>query len=80
MNYSIVVLGGIMLFSIIYYYFPKYGGVHWFKGPIRTIGNMDPNTEERAGLGKDEEVEKEKGEMDENLKSPNVKVEATESG
>ncbi|PAV15638.1 amino acid transporter [Pyrrhoderma noxium] len=39
MNYSIVVLGGVMTLSLMYYYFPVYGGVHWFKGPIRTIGD-----------------------------------------
>ncbi|KAH8115111.1 amino acid transporter [Phellopilus nigrolimitatus] len=37
MNYTIVVLGSVMIFSLIYYYFPKYGGVYWFKGPIRTV-------------------------------------------
>jgi hypothetical protein len=37
MNYSIVVVGGIMILSILWYYFPKYGGVHWFKGPISNI-------------------------------------------
>ncbi|KNZ79759.1 hypothetical protein J132_08762 [Termitomyces sp. J132] len=28
MNYTVVVLGGTMLLSIIYFYFPKYGGVN----------------------------------------------------
>ncbi|KAI0632871.1 APC amino acid permease [Trametes polyzona] len=37
MNYTIVVLGGVLLLSLIWYYFPKYGGVHWFEGPIPTI-------------------------------------------
>jgi hypothetical protein len=37
MNYSVVVIGGIMFLSILWYYFPKYGGVHWFKGPISNI-------------------------------------------
>ena len=23
--------------SLIWYYFPKYGGVYWFKGPMRTV-------------------------------------------
>lgn len=26
-----------MVLSIIYYYFPVYGGKHWFTGPIRTV-------------------------------------------
>jgi hypothetical protein len=37
MNYTVVVLGGILGLSLVWYYFPKYGGVHWFTGPVRTI-------------------------------------------
>jgi hypothetical protein len=37
MNYSVVVVGGIMILSLLWYYCPKYGGVHWFKGPIPNI-------------------------------------------
>jgi amino acid transporter len=37
MNYSVVVTGGIMILSLLWYYFPKYGGVHWFKGPVPNI-------------------------------------------
>jgi hypothetical protein len=37
MNYTIVVLGGVLALSILWYYLPKYGGVHWFTGPVRTI-------------------------------------------
>ncbi|KAF9446189.1 APC amino acid permease [Macrolepiota fuliginosa MF-IS2] len=33
MNYSVVVVGGTLALSTLWYYFPKYGGVHWFKGP-----------------------------------------------
>ncbi|KAJ3561123.1 hypothetical protein NP233_g10390 [Leucocoprinus birnbaumii] len=50
MNYSVVVVGGIMILSLGWYYFPKYGGVHWFKGPI-------PNIElgaEASSIGTDE--------------------------
>ncbi|KAG5636325.1 hypothetical protein H0H81_008409 [Sphagnurus paluster] len=39
MNYTVVVLGGTLFLSIVYFYFPVYGGVHWFKGPIQTIGD-----------------------------------------
>ncbi|KAF5326351.1 hypothetical protein D9611_000927 [Ephemerocybe angulata] len=38
MNYTVVVLGGVLGLSLVWYYFPKYGGVHWFTGPVRTIG------------------------------------------
>lgn len=37
MNYTVVVVGGTLILSLIYYYFPKYGGVHWFTGPVETI-------------------------------------------
>lgn len=37
MNYSIVVLGGTLFLCLAWYYFPRYGGVHWFQGPIRNI-------------------------------------------
>ncbi|KAF9002347.1 hypothetical protein BDQ17DRAFT_542161 [Cyathus striatus] len=37
MNYTVVMLRGTIVLSIIYYYFPKYGGMHWFKGPIANI-------------------------------------------
>ncbi|TFK37004.1 amino acid transporter [Crucibulum laeve] len=40
MNYTIVVLGGVLILAVAYFYFPKYGGRHWFKGPISTIGDM----------------------------------------
>ncbi|KIJ50209.1 hypothetical protein M422DRAFT_224818 [Sphaerobolus stellatus SS14] len=37
MNYSVVMAAGTVLGSIGWYYFPVYGGVHWFRGPIRTV-------------------------------------------
>lgn len=44
MNYSVVVLGGVLFLSLVYYYFPVYGGVHWFKGPVTTIDCRDENS------------------------------------
>ncbi|KAI6032489.1 amino acid/polyamine transporter I [Pisolithus marmoratus] len=38
MNYSVVVLGGVLLLSLAWYYFPVYGGIHWFTGPVPNIG------------------------------------------
>ncbi|KAF9507517.1 hypothetical protein BS47DRAFT_1373882 [Hydnum rufescens UP504] len=35
MNYSVVVLGGVFLGSLLWYFFPKYGGVYWFKDQCR---------------------------------------------
>ena len=43
MNYASVVLGGVMLLAMMWYYFPVYGGVHWFRGPMFTV-------EEEPGL------------------------------
>lgn len=39
MNYTVVVLFGSLFLSLVWYYFPVYGGVHWFEGPIPTIGH-----------------------------------------
>lgn len=36
MNYTVLVMGGVTLLSTAYYYFPVYGGIHWFKGPVVT--------------------------------------------
>ncbi|KAF7361655.1 GABA permease [Mycena venus] len=46
MNYTAVVLGGTLLLSLGYYFFPKYGGRNWFTGPVETIRDLDsPNDE-----------------------------------
>jgi len=37
MNYTVVVLGGMLFLSVVWYYFPVYGGVHWFTGPVPNI-------------------------------------------
>ncbi|CAF1338875.1 unnamed protein product, partial [Didymodactylos carnosus] len=36
MNYAIVVIGFVIIASLLYYYFPKYGGKTFFHGPVRT--------------------------------------------
>jgi hypothetical protein len=38
MNYTAVVLGGVLSLAIAYFYFPKYGGTNWFRGPVANIG------------------------------------------
>lgn len=38
MNYTVAVVGGVLTLSVVWFYFPKYGGVHWFRGPVRNIG------------------------------------------
>jgi hypothetical protein len=37
MNYTVVVLGSVLILSLVWYYFPVYGGVHWFEGPVPTV-------------------------------------------
>ena len=37
MNYTAVVLGGVLVLALAYYYAPVYGGVYWFKGPQSTL-------------------------------------------
>ncbi|KAJ6554278.1 amino acid permease-domain-containing protein [Mycena capillaripes] len=41
MNYAAVVVGGVLLLSLGYYYFPRYGGVHWFTGPVYNVDEME---------------------------------------
>ena len=37
MNYTAPVLGGVLLLSIGWYYFPIWGGRYWFEGPKRNV-------------------------------------------
>jgi len=37
MNYIVVVLGGVLMFPLVWYYFPVYGGVHWSEGPVLNV-------------------------------------------
>lgn len=48
MNYTVVVLGGTLILSLGYYFFPKYGGRHWFTGPIETIRDPDSSNDEKS--------------------------------
>ena len=45
MNYTVVVGGGWIVLCIVYYYFPKYGGVYWFQGPMANIDQDDNSVE-----------------------------------
>ena len=62
MNYTVVVLGGWLLLCIAYYYLPKYGGVHWFTGPVANIELSSGNGASRESVEvdvQDEKLEKE---------------------
>ncbi|KAJ7819548.1 amino acid/polyamine transporter I [Mycena olivaceomarginata] len=47
MNYTVVILGGTLMLSLGYYFFPKYGGRNWFIGPVKTIRDLDPANDEK---------------------------------
>jgi hypothetical protein len=56
MNYTVVVLGGVLLLSVLYYYAPApYGGVHWFTGPKITVAGAKDETSERTATVEDVE-------------------------
>ncbi|KAI9571846.1 amino acid/polyamine transporter I [Boletus coccyginus] len=48
MNYTVVVLGGVLVLSLVWYYFPVYGGVHWFTGPVPNVGKDDAGEDARG--------------------------------
>ena len=37
MNYTVLVFGSVMVLSLVWYYLPRYGAIHWFTGPVRNI-------------------------------------------
>ena len=51
MNCTVVALGGILVLSLVYYYFPRYGGKNWFTGPVPTIDVQGGS----PGIGGDKE-------------------------
>lgn len=50
MNYTVVVLGGVLLLSLVWYYFPIYGGVHWFTGPVANINTQSPSLDKTPSI------------------------------
>jgi len=57
MNYSVVVLGGVLILSLVWYYFPKYGGVYWFRGPVPNIEDVTLARNSRESEGIEKKVE-----------------------
>lgn len=46
MNYAVAVLGFVLVFCVVYYYIPGFGGKTFFTGPVRTIDDiLDENPE-----------------------------------
>jgi len=54
MNYTVVVVGGILLMVTTCYFFPVVGGRHWFKGPVANI--------DTAVLGQEYDLDDQKSE------------------
>jgi amino acid transporter len=51
MNYAVVVLGFVLIFCVVYYYIPGFGGRTFFTGPVRTIDDiLDESHTESDGL------------------------------
>lgn len=62
MNYTVVVLFGTLFLSLVWYYFPVYGGVHWFTGPVATVARKgDADSEDASVSGDTVEETGEKG-------------------
>jgi amino acid transporter len=40
MNYAVAVLGFVLVFCLVYYYIPGFGGKTFFTGPVRTIDDI----------------------------------------
>ncbi|KAF8527490.1 APC amino acid permease [Hysterangium stoloniferum] len=55
MNYSVVVMSGAIIGSLIWYYLPHYGGVNWFQGPIRTAEEKTSNPTSGTIIGEADE-------------------------
>jgi amino acid transporter len=51
MNYASLVTGAVFIFSLAWYYCPKYGGVHWFTGPRSNLEEevLDSDSSQNEG-------------------------------
>ncbi|KAF8130903.1 amino acid/polyamine transporter I [Mycena galopus ATCC 62051] len=54
MNYTVVVIGGVLFLAVAYYYFPHYGGKTWFTGPVSNV-QVDAGAEGVWAKGEKEE-------------------------
>ena len=56
-------VGGTLVGAMAYYYFPVYGGVHWFKGPVQTVQLVDASSqdEQHGDVKEDTESNKHPG-------------------
>jgi len=69
MNYAVVVLGFVLVFCVVYYYMPGFGGKTFFTGPVRTIDeiigeNPEVNEALERKIAEDDREEKRLGELE----------------
>jgi amino acid transporter len=51
MNYAVAVLGFVLVFCVVYYWTPGFGGKTFFTGPVRTIDDVvDGNPDVQADI------------------------------
>lgn len=48
-----MITGGTLTLAILYFYFPKYGGAVWFKGPVTTVDLEEITIQDTSYSGKD---------------------------
>ncbi|THU98799.1 amino acid transporter [Dendrothele bispora CBS 962.96] len=53
MNYAVVVQGGVLFLATAYYFFPTYGGMYWFKGPVLNVTREDVSSDVLEAREKD---------------------------
>lgn len=58
MNYASLVTGATFIFSLAWYYCPKYGGVHWFTGPRSNIADDDEGSNNEGSVGSHTDAKK----------------------
>ena len=51
--YLYMITGGTLTLAILYFYFPKYGGAVWFKGPVSTVDSEEIKTQDTSLSAKD---------------------------
>ncbi|KLO14661.1 APC amino acid permease [Schizopora paradoxa] len=63
MNYATVVFGGVLGLAIIYYFFPRYGGMYWFQGPLGALRVLENDAKDRSSNFSEKDSER-KGESE----------------
>ena len=62
MNYAVVVLGFVLVFCVVYYWVPGFGGRTFFTGPVRTIDEVLDESAEVTEIAETKSMDKLDGE------------------